>query len=140
MLVCMGTRAPEPVATREAKRPLRVADGRDRRPIASGEITSELNDLERGFANDLPVEKIPALVWLLVERLRSRSATPSHHTAEPERLLTAGEMAERLSVPESWIRTEERASRVPSIRLGRYVRFRASEVEAALQARGHAPQ
>jgi excisionase family DNA binding protein len=40
-----------------------------------------------------------------------------------DRLLTAAEIAERLNVPESWVRQEARADRMPHIRLGRYVRF-----------------
>jgi hypothetical protein len=33
-----------------------------------------------------------------------------------ERLLTAAEVAERLSVPESWVRAETRAGRIPHFR------------------------
>ena len=34
-----------------------------------------------------------------------------------ERLLTAGEVAERLTVPESWVRAETRAGRMPCLEL-----------------------
>jgi excisionase family DNA binding protein len=40
-----------------------------------------------------------------------------------ERLLTAKEVGERLSVPETWVRQESREGRMPCLRLGRYVRF-----------------
>ena len=40
-----------------------------------------------------------------------------------ERLLTAAEVAERLSVPESWVRAETRAGRMPHLELGRYRRY-----------------
>jgi excisionase family DNA binding protein len=40
-----------------------------------------------------------------------------------DRLLTAREVAELLSVPESWVRQESRAGRIPHLRLGRYVRY-----------------
>jgi excisionase family DNA binding protein len=40
-----------------------------------------------------------------------------------ERLLTAAEVAERLSVPESWVRQETRAGRIPHLPLGRYRRY-----------------
>ncbi len=40
-----------------------------------------------------------------------------------DRLLTAGEVAERLSVPESWVRAESRADRLPHVQLGRYRRY-----------------
>ena len=52
-----------------------------------------------------------------------------------EKLLTAYELAGRLGVPESWIRTEERAGRIPGLRLGKYVRFKLSDVERALAKR-----
>jgi excisionase family DNA binding protein len=40
-----------------------------------------------------------------------------------DRLLTAAEVADRLSVPESWVRAETRAGRMPCIKLGRYRRY-----------------
>ena len=40
-----------------------------------------------------------------------------------DRLLTASEVAERLSVPESWVRAETRAGRIPHLALGRYKRY-----------------
>lgn len=40
-----------------------------------------------------------------------------------DRLLTAAELAERLSVPESWVRAETRAERLPHVKLGRYRRY-----------------
>ena len=40
-----------------------------------------------------------------------------------DRLLTASEVAERLSVPESWVRAETRAGRMPHLELGRYRRY-----------------
>jgi excisionase family DNA binding protein len=40
-----------------------------------------------------------------------------------DRLLTAAEVAERLSVPESWVRRETRAGRLPCLALGRYRRY-----------------
>jgi excisionase family DNA binding protein len=49
-----------------------------------------------------------------------------------ERLLKAGEVAELLAVPESWVREATRAERLPHIRLGRYRRYRREEIEAWL--------
>ena len=40
-----------------------------------------------------------------------------------DRLLTAPEVAERLNVPESWVRAETRAGRIPHHPLGRYRRY-----------------
>ena len=50
-----------------------------------------------------------------------------------ERLLTADEVAERLSVPVTWIREQTRADAMPHLRLGRYVRFEWLEVVAWLE-------
>jgi excisionase family DNA binding protein len=50
-----------------------------------------------------------------------------------DRLLTACEVAERLSVPESWVRQESREGRMPHVRLGRYVRFEWPAVVEWLQ-------
>lgn len=50
-----------------------------------------------------------------------------------ERLLTAAEIAERLGVPETWVRESARSGAIPHIRLGRYVRFDLSDVERWLE-------
>lgn len=55
---------------------------------------------------------------------------------EPEKLLAVREVAELLSVPPSWIyeRTRRRgATRLPHLKVGKYVRFRLSDVEAYLE-------
>jgi excisionase family DNA binding protein len=47
-----------------------------------------------------------------------------------DRLLTASEVAGLLSVPESWVRAETRADRIPHLKLGRYRRYdRAAVLE-----------
>jgi hypothetical protein len=50
---------------------------------------------------------------------------------EPE-LLDAPAMAKRLNVSENWIRTKQRARKLPFKQFGRYVRFDPIEVAAAL--------
>ncbi len=45
-----------------------------------------------------------------------------------DRLLTSGEVAELLSVPESWVRDQTRSGAIPHIELGRYKRYRQDEV------------
>jgi excisionase family DNA binding protein len=63
-----------------------------------------------------------------------------------DRLLTACEIAERLSVPETWVRAETRADRMPHVRLGRYRRYDWPAVVAWLETqqagqwRKHKPQ
>lgn len=54
-----------------------------------------------------------------------------------ERLLTAVEVAERLSVPESWVREATRSGAMPHVELGRYRRYRAADVEAWLESCAH---
>lgn len=48
----------------------------------------------------------------------------------PERLLTIPEAARVLAVPESWLRERVRLRRVAHRRLGKHVRFSASDLEA----------
>ena len=50
-----------------------------------------------------------------------------------DRLLTAAEVAELLSVPESWVRQETRAGRLPHLKLGRYKRYDWPAVAAWLE-------
>lgn len=45
-----------------------------------------------------------------------------------ERILTADEVAAWLGVKASWVYAEARAGRIPTFRLGRYVRFREDAV------------
>jgi len=49
-----------------------------------------------------------------------------------DRLLTAEEVAERLSVRTDWVWAQACAGRIPHVRLGRYRRFRESALEAWL--------
>jgi excisionase family DNA binding protein len=50
-----------------------------------------------------------------------------------DRLLTAAELAERLSVPKTWILESARAGAMPCVRLGRYMRFDLDDVERWLE-------
>src|ERR1035437_4820818 len=85
------------------------------------------------WARRITVDQIPNVLVFLAARLLAEgsSSRVCEHSGERARnaenfltLLTAGELAQRLSLPESWVRTEERAGRIPSVRLGKYVRFR----------------
>jgi excisionase family DNA binding protein len=51
-----------------------------------------------------------------------------------DRLLDAKEIAERLGIPESWVRESARSGAIPHVRLGRYVRFDLGDVEAWLES------
>jgi excisionase family DNA binding protein len=94
------------------------------------------------WARHIPVDQLPSVLVLLAGRLLTERAAgrDSEHNGSSarrseEKLLTAAELAERLNVPESWVRTEERAGRIPSVRLGKYVRFKLSDVERTLAER-----
>jgi excisionase family DNA binding protein len=58
-----------------------------------------------------------------------------------ESLLTAGQIAEMLSVPESWVREHTRNGHLPHVELGRYRRYRREDVLAYVEAQsvGGAP-
>jgi excisionase family DNA binding protein len=93
------------------------------------------------WARRISVDQIPTVLAFLTARLLAEGY-PGHSSEhngasvhEPEKLLKAGELAERLGVPESWVRTEERTGRIPSVRLGKYVRFKLSDIEHALAER-----
>ncbi len=43
-------------------------------------------------------------------------------------LLTAEELAEKLKVPVSWVYEMSRTKRIPTVRVGRYVRFKLNDV------------
>ena len=88
------------------------------------------------WAARVSLDQIPGLLLVLASRWLIETKTKANeqdrkHDPAPN-LLTAGELARHLNLPESWVRTEERLGRIPSVRLGRYVRFRLSEVERAL--------
>jgi excisionase family DNA binding protein len=51
-----------------------------------------------------------------------------------ERLLTAEEVASTLAVPTSWVYRQAREGAIPSVQLGRYVRFEASDIESWISA------
>jgi excisionase family DNA binding protein len=50
-----------------------------------------------------------------------------------ERLLTAEEVAAFLAVKVSWVREATRDGRLPHLRLGRYRRYRLSDIESWLE-------
>lgn len=54
-------------------------------------------------------------------------------------LLDANGAAALLNVPSSWVLAEARANRIPHVRLGRYVRFDARELELWWQSRRRGP-
>jgi excisionase family DNA binding protein len=47
-------------------------------------------------------------------------------------LLNASEIAERLNVPEGWVRESTRSGALPAIKLGKYWRYDLADVQAWL--------
>jgi excisionase family DNA binding protein len=54
-------------------------------------------------------------------------------------LLDSNGAAALLNVPASWVLAEARADRIPHVRLGRYVRFVAVELQTWCQSRRRGP-
>jgi excisionase family DNA binding protein len=48
------------------------------------------------------------------------------------RLLTVGDVADRLGVTQDWVWAQARAGRIPHVQLGRYRRFREEALETWL--------
>jgi excisionase family DNA binding protein len=67
-----------------------------------------------------------------------RESVEGWPTAE-RRLLSADEVATRLGVQPSWVSKAARANRIPHVRVGRYRRFRWSDIEAWLEERRVGP-
>jgi excisionase family DNA binding protein len=58
---------------------------------------------------------------------------PGAQLREATQLLTADEVASRLGVQPSWVSKAARANRIPHVRVGRYRRFRWTDIEAWLE-------
>jgi excisionase family DNA binding protein len=56
-----------------------------------------------------------------------------------EPLLTAGQVAKLLAVPESWVREATREERIPHLKLGRYRRYQRHVIEAWLADQAAGP-
>jgi excisionase family DNA binding protein len=63
-----------------------------------------------------------------------------HKGERLNRLLTAAEVAELLSVPTSWVYAEARAGRMPHITVGRYRRFSLDSIDEWAKSRERGPR
>jgi excisionase family DNA binding protein len=61
-----------------------------------------------------------------IVRRAVQSALERDSQATP--LLTAEELAAQLKVPVSWVYEQSRQGNIPTVRIGRYIRFRLQEV------------
>lgn len=61
-------------------------------------------------------------------------APPAISAPDDEPLMDAAALAAVLAVPVTWVEQAARTGRIPSLGVGRYVRFKRSAVEEALAA------
>ncbi len=54
--------------------------------------------------------------------------------AHGDQLLTADDVADLMRVTRAWVYAQTRRNALPHLRLGRYVRYRRSAIEAWMQA------
>ena len=64
-------------------------------------------------------------------------ATRSADAAADIELLTAGQVAKLLGVPKSWVYAQSREGRLPTVRLGRYYRYRTAAIQRWLAEQEH---
>jgi excisionase family DNA binding protein len=69
-------------------------------------------------------------------QIRQRRAVPDAERGGT--LLTADELAEILGVPTGWVYRESRVGRIPTVKLGRYYRYRLEAIERWIVEREHA--
>jgi excisionase family DNA binding protein len=93
------------------------------RPRASGDVGVQ--------SNAAPVD-VAAVARAVAAEL---AAAPP-----PDALLDAAGAARLLGVPESWVRQEARADRIPHVRLGKYVRFDREALLAWAAGRSRGPR
>ena len=67
----------------------------------------------------------------LAQRMLPRDGETASELPLAEPLMTAEEMEKRTAIPASWFLEQARKDAIPHVRLGKYVRFRLSEVHAA---------
>lgn len=88
------------------------------------------------MAAETPRDSLPALVGALEAAKAlawSRLVAPAPPTLQTEPLLTAEELAPVIKLPVHAVRDRARRGIIPSVPVGRYVRFQASAVIAALK-------
>jgi excisionase family DNA binding protein len=101
-------------------------------------LANELDDAEaREVLKQISerASELKALESHIISELVFRRTT-SAQGAFPA-LLTAKQLAEHLSVPETWVREQARIGALPSIKLGHYVRFRLDDVNRHIHPPPH---
>lgn len=79
----------------------------------------------------LTKRELAELAELLAEHVGASHDAPSGRSeVEPTgTLLTADELAEVLGVPTGWVYRQSREGHIPTVRLGRYYRYRLAAIE-----------
>jgi excisionase family DNA binding protein len=101
------------------------------------ENPERIRDLPQHVLQDLYIKisqrnaTLKALESQILWRLLSDRSDEVQSDGFP-RLLTARQLAEQLSVPESWLREKARIGELPSVKLGHYVRFCLDDVRRYL--------
>ena len=67
--------------------------------------------------------------------LAPKARTSNANGADPDRLLTVDDVAEILQVPRTWVYAQSRDGDLPTVRLGRYYRYRRPDVLAWVEGR-----
>ena len=80
-------------------------------------------------SHNLPSLFAEALLQLIREAVRAEIQS-LNSTSNLQTLLTPEELAERLNVPISWVYEQSRQNKIPTHRVGRYIRFSLEEVLA----------
>lgn len=95
------------------------------------DVGAQLRDLvTHAEVDDLP-DLIAALAGAQARALAKLTAPP--RTSTPDKLVDAETMATLLDVPTNWVRDAARAERIPSLKLGHYVRFEPAAVMEAIK-------
>jgi excisionase family DNA binding protein len=69
-----------------------------------------------------------ALFFDEVRRIVREEIAASNRNGHDSPLLTPEQLAEKLSVPRSWVYEQSRQGNIPTHRLGKYLRFNLAEV------------
>ncbi len=67
----------------------------------------------------------------LLRRIIREEIRASNGDKGPDELLSPEELAARLKVPPTWVYEQSRQGKIPTHRIGRYIRFNLAEVLAS---------
>jgi excisionase family DNA binding protein len=109
----------------------------DLRAVSLDELAENperLEALDPAVARSLYV-RAHTLTGMLLARALAGDPDRANGHADPAQTLTPDEAATVANVPVSWIRSEARAGRLPSTKLGHYVRIRREDLLRFVESR-----